>query len=238
MLSELRMDAFSMRIPVSRSTADMILAIAGVMNSGGNELAQNQRVFRSASSMTGWIIRISTRSSIHQRIEAIDMSRGRKRNDSSPVVDAVRSRSVQTLAAVLDSGASPDTPEEGGFAPLMEAVVTGQSDMVDLLIERGANVNATDAEGWTAIHFAAQENLLHIARSLITAGAHVDALDVHGNTPLWRATFGGNGSEQLLRLLLDNGADPHHPNNHGVAPRDLAATGQPYVRQVFGLNST
>lgn len=61
-----------------------------------------------------------------------------------------------------------------------------------------------------------------VASVLIAKGALVDLKDGHGNTPLSKAVFNSRGRGDLIKLLLDAGADPDSENTYGMSPRGLA----------------
>lgn len=109
-----------------------------------------------------------------------------------------------------------------GRTPLMEAVIQRNLDICSILVKSGANVNAREMRNWTALHFAAQEYDSDIASYLIVNGAEIDAEDSDGNTPLFRCLFGSHGRGEVIRLLLQNGANKDHKNKSGVSPWDLA----------------
>lgn len=123
------------------------------------------------------------------------------------------------------------TPEDGnlrdqdGRTPLMHAVLAEDADpaIVKLLVERGADVNAADTQKWTALHFAARDQKAPIVRVLLEAGAAVDPADGFGDTPLWRAVT-KTANLDVIKALLEHGADPHKKNSSGVAPIDMART--------------
>jgi ankyrin repeat protein len=74
---------------------------------------------------------------------------------------------------------------------------------------------------------------------LINSGAKVDAADKYGNTPLGRATFNSRGRGEVIRILLDHGANRDLPNKSGVSPVKLANTiGNYDVKQFFVGHST
>jgi len=59
--------------------------------------------------------------------------------------------------------------------------------------------------------------------------------DAYANTPLRKAVFAFQvGEPELIRLLLDAGADPDCKNNTDRSPRDMALTfDRPGIRSVF-----
>jgi ankyrin repeat protein len=96
----------------------------------------------------------------------------------------------------------------------------GSVEMADELIRRGIDVNLQDECGSTALLFAAVWKRRDIARVILYAGGRVDIADEHGNEPLWYAT--SNRDYELVKMLIGNGADPHHCNRYGKSPIDIA----------------
>ena len=83
-------------------------------------------------------------------------------------------------------------------------------------------MGSTRGRVWTALHFAAQEGSLDISKLLLDNVARVDVQDAYGNTALNRAVFFSGGSGELIRLLLEHGADRNLKNRKGISPLDLA----------------
>jgi ankyrin repeat protein len=98
---------------------------------------------------------------------------------------------------------------------LPDAAERGQWDKVRALLKDGADANAAQADGTTALHWAAQQDQAEIAGRLIGAGAKVNATNQFGVTPLSLACV--NGSD-LVRMLLDGGADPQQAQPGGETP--------------------
>lgn len=108
-------------------------------------------------------------------------------------------------------------------------------NIIDLVIENNigeikkviayADVNQVEKEtGFTALHYCAQFYNLEIARLLIENKANVNAQDNVGNTPLFKAVFFSEGKTEMIKLLLENGADCEIKNNFGVSAKSLAET--------------
>jgi ankyrin repeat protein len=119
--------------------------------------------------------------------------------------------------------------DEDGRTPLMHAILDDKADLalIKLLITRGADVNAADREQWTPLHFAARDGKSAVVQALLDAGASIDAPNNFGNTPLWELVMGPKTDAQMIKTLLQHGADPGKKNKNGVSPIDLARrTGQ------------
>jgi ankyrin repeat protein len=121
-----------------------------------------------------------------------------------------------------------------GRTELHYAAFEGDASRVAELLASGLDPGTPDDDGRTPLHAAVQAWCLPCCVALLDAGAPVDPSDAHGNTPLSNAVFESQGRGELIKLLRDHGADPMHPNDHGVSPLRLARTIANYdVRQFF-----
>ena len=80
---------------------------------------------------------------------------------------------------------------------------------IERLSEIFEYVNAPQTDGSTALHWAINYDDLAMADLLIGAGANVSASNRTGVTPMRLASI--NGSADMLKRLLDAGADPNAP---------------------------
>lgn len=109
-----------------------------------------------------------------------------------------------------------------GRSPLHYAAAENNVSEIEQLIDSGENPNVKDRRGYTPLHFAAQEGTVDAARKLLDLGADVNAVDKFGNAPLWTAVFSSTGTGDLIQLLRERNADPHHKNHAGRTPVELA----------------
>jgi uncharacterized protein len=140
---------------------------------------------------------------------------------SPPLVHALHldhTRVAQYLAAQpeLDLEATNETGENA----LMMAAIRGHLGLVQQLIERGAQVNKP---GWAPLHYAASHSgkqALPIVRLLLEQHAFIDTESPNKTTPLMMAAQ--YGTEAVVQLLLEEGAQPLQRNQQGLTAIDFA----------------
>jgi ankyrin repeat protein len=108
---------------------------------------------------------------------------------------------------------------------LCEAAALGDAQRVATLLGRGDSADLRSWDGWTPLHLAAYTGRAEAARALVSRGAPVDAVSTNAtkNTPLC-AALAGSGDHEIVRLLLEAGADPNFRAELGVTPLHLAAS--------------
>ena len=141
------------------------------------------------------------------------------------LMDAVASGVPAVVREILKRHASVNGRGEKGRTALMEAVGTAgfapeappidHAEVVRMLLQAGAAPNASDEDGNTALIEAARD--AGVALLLIKAGANVNARNNMGITPLINTP-----SADIVRVLLDNGADASARDKSGRTALDLA----------------
>ena len=168
------------------------------------------------------------------------------------VDDALLARPGRGRGAGAAGGAAGEAgrlPTRGTSA-LVLAVGSAHFELAATLLDAGANPNAA-AQGWTALHHitwirkpgtgsndpapygSGNMDSLTLVRKLKAHGADVNArvtrrpnvgvtaLNFIGATPFFMAARGGD--TELMRLLVELGADPLLPNEDGTTPLMAAA---------------
>ncbi|RFU27758.1 hypothetical protein B7463_g8575, partial [Scytalidium lignicola] len=130
--------------------------------------------------------------------------------------------SSDLVSYLLDNGASPSLADGMGRLPLHLAVMNGLVH-VKLIQKAGVDVRARDKTGRTVLHWAAQGGHLEVLSYVIKllqedSDFNINDKDNDGWTALCWASRGcgmesrpiwGDAQVEILKLLLDNGADIH-----------------------------
>ena len=169
----------------------------------------------------------------------------------SPLTFAVRAGYLDMTRLLVEAGASPEETLFDGTSALVLATRNGHYELGAYLLDAGADPNADD-QGWTALHeikWTRRPNLgfnnppplvtgatsdLEFVRTLAAHGADLDArmtkepnnryrnvLNRIGSTPFLLAAKAAD--VELMRLLVELGADPLLPNEDGTTPLMVAA---------------
>ena len=171
----------------------------------------------------------------------------------TPLMFAARTGDLKSAELLLDAGAEVNVATEDGLSPLLIAsasldAITGsdyrlvveesQHESVGaLLLDRGADVTQSDQYGMTALHYAVEMNKPSLLRALLKRdadpnaqltqglpfrrGDYVGREAYDGASPFWLAARLGN--VEMMRELLDAGADPELRQAWGVTPTMVAA---------------
>jgi ankyrin repeat protein len=139
-----------------------------------------------------------------------------------PLFEAIQKADNAAVNRLLDRGVSPDAVDGDGTPALMAATLFGGVDSVKLLLDRGADPNRANASGATPLMWAIPD--LAKVNLLVAHGAEVNARSTNlGRTPLLIAAS-YPGADEVLRLLLDKGADIHAKDKSGMHALGRAVT--------------
>ncbi|BDX21518.1 hypothetical protein TUM22923_08390 [Polynucleobacter sp. TUM22923] len=135
------------------------------------------------------------------------------------LIVAIRDKSSKVVDLLLsEKSIDINLSNKNGENPLMIASIEGELTVVQsMVIKNKADVNKT---GWTPLHYACTTGKLDVAQFLLSNGAKINALSQSETTPLMMAV--GSGNDNLIKYLLDQGADLRLRNHEGYSAIDVA----------------
>ncbi|MBJ8050780.1 ankyrin repeat domain-containing protein [Bacillus cereus] len=140
----------------------------------------------------------------------------------TPLMIATYKNDVKTAKALIDAGADVNIQDDMKNNPFLYAGAEGYLDILKLTIDAGADPSLTNRYGGTALIPASEHGYLDVIKELLTR-TNIDVNHVNnlGWTALMEAIVLSNGDEtqqQVIRLLIEHGADVNIPDNDDVTP--------------------
>lgn len=128
---------------------------------------------------------------------------------------------VELIQLLLEYGAMMDVKDFDGDTPLHNAVLEEQPEAIDALLCAGANPEIrNEPGGFTPFHLACGRNNFRSVELLFPFVTDINHTNASGCTSLMLAVKAG--LDDVIKFLLEKGADPHCKNNEGEMVIDLA----------------
>lgn len=158
------------------------------------------------------------------------------RQDWTALHRAANCGHVEVVKMLIDSGANIEATGSSQWTLLHWAAKNGRGDILRMLLQQGAN-----KYGLKPLHFAAARDNVDIFKTLIEKGANNGASTIDRLTPmsggraneeaipldLWRTMYWAtnSGGDQVVRRLLQDGANTEATISDGQTPLQSAANG-------------
>lgn len=151
-------------------------------------------------------------------------------NGVGPLHLAVRASAFESVKLLVEHGATVESTDPR-FSPLLWAARVGAPEIAEYLIEHGADVNFVSHRGETPILMASMVGSTETVGLLLEHGAEIEQEETP-TTPLIMAVQGEH--LDVVRMLLDNGADPNASNRQGQSPLQFASqAGNPQLIELL-----
>jgi uncharacterized protein len=128
---------------------------------------------------------------------------------------------VEVARLLVRAGADVNRQDRTQQSAFLIATSDGYVDLLRLTIEAGADVHRTDSYNGTGLIRAADRGHVEIIRQLLKTPIRIDHVNRLGWTALLEAIILGDGGErhtEVVRLLVDAGADVNLTDSSGVSP--------------------
>jgi ankyrin repeat protein len=142
--------------------------------------------------------------------------------DGTPLMNAWYSGNTDAVLFLLERGADPNFPNDGGATILSAVARNNDEELVKLLLERGVQVDPKDHFGATPLAYAVRKGFLGITEKLIKAGADVNMQNHHGESVLMMACASAESNEEIIHELLHHGANPNIQDSSLESPLSIS----------------
>ena len=154
----------------------------------------------------------------------------RDADGNTPLHIAVLYRNPENLDEILKENLDIDALNTEGYTPLHLSVRRPDNEKaIELLLQQGADINITDPSGRNALHISVTSYQRGYIGFLTSKGIDINSQDNDGNTALHYPLMNVLknklyllNSKETVKILMEEGADPHIRNNKGKSPMDLA----------------
>jgi ankyrin repeat protein len=143
----------------------------------------------------------------------------------APLPAALYKRHFRVADLLYGHGAIVDVRGDKGRTPLYCASVDGDVDIIQWLCNHGVDANVPRDDGFTPLHAAAGNIRPEAVQLLLNHNAYVNSRDENGDTPVYAAiSYGNSQSVDIVRRLLERGADPNAGARGRTSPLHLASS--------------
>lgn len=153
-------------------------------------------------------------------------------NGVTALIAAAYKNHVEVAKILISAGASVNAQDNTQQSAYLIATSEGYLKLLDITLEAGADVHRLDSYQGTGLIRAADRGHVKIIQSLLKTDIKIDHVNRLGWTALLEAIILGDGGRrhtEVVRLLVNSGADVNLADSKGVTPL-THATNQGYKK--------
>nr|XP_043639013.1 potassium channel AKT1-like [Erigeron canadensis] len=125
---------------------------------------------------------------------------------------------LECVLLLLDYGADPNKKDCEGNVPLWSAIIGRNESIIKLLVDNSATLTSGDVGEYAS--YAVEQNSIDLLKDIIKHRGDVTVQNSMGTTALHKAI--SEEKTEVVKFLINQGANIDMPDVHGWTPRDLA----------------
>jgi len=148
------------------------------------------------------------------------------RQKRTAVIIASLHKHYSCVELLISAGADIDKQDQTCFNPFLISCLTNDVTLLRIVLPANPDLDRLTRFGGVGITPASEKGHVDIVRELLThTDINVNHTNFVGWTPLLEAIVlndGGAKQQEIVKLLLDHGANPHMTDKYGKSPLELA----------------
>lgn len=151
---------------------------------------------------------------------------GVNRQGRTAITLASLNKHYDAVSFLMAAGADIDKQDETCFNPFLLSCLNNDLTLLRIILPAKPDLNRLTRFGGVGITPASEKGHVEIVRELVThSEINVNHTNFVGWTPLLEAIVlndGGAKQQEIVKLLLNHGANPHMTDKYGKSPLQLA----------------
>lgn len=148
------------------------------------------------------------------------------RQGRTAIVNASLNKHYECVSFLINAGADINKQDQTCFNPFLLSCLNNDLTLLRIVLPAKPNLDLLTRFGGVGITPASEKGHVEIVRELLEkTDINVNHTNFVGSTPLLEAIVlndGGEKQQQIVKLLLDHGANPHMTDKYGKKPLELA----------------
>ncbi len=148
------------------------------------------------------------------------------RQGRTAIVNASLNKHYECISFLINAGADINKQDQTCFNPFLLSCLNNDLTLLRIVLPAKPNLDLLTRFGGVGITPASEKGHVEIVRELLEkTDINVNHTNFVGWTPLLEAIVlndGGEKQQQIVKLLLDYGANPHMTDKYGKKPLELA----------------
>jgi len=148
------------------------------------------------------------------------------RQKRTAIIIASLNKHYPCVEFLISAGADIDKQDNTCFNPFLISCLTNDLTLLHIVLPAQPDLDRLTRFGGVGITPASEKGHVDIVRELLAkTDINVNHTNFVGWTPLLEAIVlndGGAKQQEIVKLLLDNGANPHMTDKYGKSPLELA----------------
>jgi len=148
------------------------------------------------------------------------------RQKRTAIIIASLKKHYPCVEYLIAAGADIDKQDQTCFNPFLISCLTNDLTLLRIMLPANPDLDRLTRFGGVGITPASEKGHVDIVRELLEkTDINVNHTNFVGWTPLLEAIVlndGGAKQQEIVRLLLENGANPHMTDKYGKSPLELA----------------